>query len=184
MWNFNLWPRGILTNDGKVLPAARPIGSTEMTPGEVKCGWQCEPGGFNVQGKVFFHWAKKKTCCSLHTKQYSHSTNQLSQCRCQDHCGAVWLWYGWEAAVPTACLPASPSKCIGAWGCPTTWPSFPTLWSTTTKISQPVIWRWVLITLRIWVCWCTVLCQYWPRWALAVYCQYNLCTFHENYNSL
>lgn len=162
----------MLTDDGNVLPAAVPLGSTEMTPGEVKRGWQREPGDFTVWAKISSHSAKKKpVLVYTHAQKNIHShtltTNQASQCWCQDHCGCAWLWYGWEAAVPTACLPASPSKCIGAWGCPTTWPSFPTWWSTTTRISQPVIWRWVFMTLHISVCWYTVLCQYWLYWALA-----------------
>ncbi|TNN64591.1 hypothetical protein EYF80_025218 [Liparis tanakae] len=44
-----------LTKDGKVLPAAPPVGSTEMTPGEVTCGRPCEPGEFTIWAKISFH---------------------------------------------------------------------------------------------------------------------------------
>lgn len=87
-------------------------------------------GEFNTGTKIFSTQSQKET------------DSQLSPC-C-DHCGCVWLWCGWEAPVPTACLPASPFECIGAWGCPTTWLSFPTWWTTTTRTSQPLLWRWDL----------------------------------------
>lgn len=113
--------------------------------------------------------SQKETCSSWDKKKKStrEPPNQLPQCCCQDHCGCAWLWHGWEAAVPTVYLLASPSKSIGAWGCPTTWPSFPIWWSTTTRILQLVIWRWVLITWYITLHWNTDLYPHWSCWAVA-----------------
>lgn len=111
--------------------------NTEMTTGGVKCGWHCELGSSTLGPRYCSHQAKKKPAALF-------TDSQLSPCWCRDHCGCVWLWCGWEAAVPTACLPASPFECIGALGCPTTWLSFPTWWTTTTRTSQLLLWRWDL----------------------------------------
>lgn len=133
VWFCYLSPGHMQVKDGMVTTAA--VSSVTLR-------WQRETQTVDDNREL---WVGPKN--NLHTepnknKPYALVADGLQSCqRC-----SCWLplcsWCGLEAALPTACLPVSPSECTGAWECRTTWRSFPTWWTTTTRTSLLLLWRW------------------------------------------
>lgn len=110
--------RRMLTSDGNVLPAAVPVGSAEMTPGQVKCGWQCEPEEFNVWAKISSHWAKKKPVL-VYTKKHTLTHTRYQSGIAMLMPGPLWaclalIWVGSCSAHSLfTCEPIKVHRCLG-----------------------------------------------------------------------